>query len=48
MMRVKTIECKSYATAKKLAGWAAVIAKVEGGYKAFESTTDYKTFRAQK
>jgi hypothetical protein len=35
-------------TAKRRCPWAAVIAKVEGGYLAFESINDYRTWRNQK
>lgn len=28
--------------------WAAIIKKVEGGYRAFESKQDYETWRNQK
>lgn len=31
-----------------IAPWAAKIAKVEGGYMAFESIVDYDTWRNQK
>ena len=48
MMRRELIECKSRATAKKQAPWAAVIAKVDGGYMAWESVADYQTWCAQK
>lgn len=33
---------------KKAAPWAAVIAKVEGGFMAFASTHDYSTWRKQR
>lgn len=47
-MKQQFIECKSYGTAKKQALWAAKIVKVEGGYIAFESVTDYETWKRQK
>jgi hypothetical protein len=47
-MRILFIECKSRSTAKRRAPWAAVIAKCEGGFTAFESVTDYKTWKTQK
>ena len=34
--------------AKAQAAWAAKIAKVEGGYIAFESVADYAIWRKQK
>lgn len=47
-MRTQLIECTSRSTARRLAPWAAVIAKVEGGFMAFESVTDYATWKRQK
>jgi hypothetical protein len=47
-MRKEFIECKTRKTAIKRAPWAAKIAKVEGGYMAFESVADYETWRKQK
>jgi hypothetical protein len=34
--------------AQKTAPWAAVIAKAEGGFWAFESYADYRTWRGQR
>lgn len=42
------IECRSRSTAARLAPWAAVIAKAEGGFWAFEFVTDYRTWRRQR
>lgn len=47
-MRKEKIECKSRSTAQRRCPWAAVIAKVEGGYMAFESVTDYQTWKNQR
>jgi hypothetical protein len=47
-MRQEFIECTSRSTAARRAPWAAVIAKVEGGYIAFESSHDYRVWRAQR
>jgi hypothetical protein len=47
-MRIETVDCKSRATAKRLCPWAAVIAKVVGGFKCFESVTDYAIWRRQR
>jgi len=47
-MRTQMIDCKSRSTAKRLAPWAAVLARVAGGYMAFESINDYRTWRNQK
>ncbi len=47
-MKKEFIEVKSRKTAVKRAPWAARIIKVEGGYMAFESTTDYQTWKKQK
>ena len=47
-MRQETLEgCDSEETARDLAPWAAVVIEVEGGYMAFESTTDYETWASQ-
>jgi hypothetical protein len=47
-MRTVSIYTKSLKEAKKQAPWAAKIIKVDGGYIAFESMDDYKTFVSQK
>lgn len=47
-MRTATIECKTRKTAIKKMPWAAKIVKVVGGYKGFESVTDYETWKNQK
>lgn len=47
-MRTVFIECKSRSTAKRRAPWAAVITKVDGGFMAFESVSDYEMWRNQK
>ena len=47
-MKKQTIEAKTAAQARKLAPWAAIVAKVEGGYIAFESVQDYTTWKNQK
>jgi hypothetical protein len=47
-MRVVFLEVPTYYAARKAAPWATVIAKVTGGYKAFESIQDYETWRNQK
>jgi hypothetical protein len=47
-MRQQFVECKSRSTAQRRCPWAAVIAKVEGGFQCFESAADYKTWRGQK
>lgn len=47
-MRREYIECKTRTTAARRCPWAAVIAKVEGGYIAFESRADYRVWRGQK
>lgn len=40
--------CKSAQEARKLAPWASKVARVEGGYMAWESLSDYETWRKQK
>lgn len=47
-MRIETVEAKTAAAARKIAPWAARVAKVCGGYKCFESISDYDTWRAQR
>jgi hypothetical protein len=47
-MRTELILADSHYQAKKLAPWAAKIAKVEGGFLAFESTRDYDDWRRNK
>lgn len=47
-MKTQFVECKTRRAAVRLCPWAATIAKVEGGYLAFESTDDYRTWRAQR
>ena len=46
-MRIETVECKTRQAAKRRCPWAAKIVKVEGGYMAFESITDYQMWRNQ-
>lgn len=46
-MRTEFIECRSRSTAKRRCPWAAVIARVEGGYRCFESVEDYRIWRQQ-
>jgi len=41
-------DAKNYRAAKRIAPWAAVIAKTFGGFIAFESVADYATWRKQK
>lgn len=47
-MRKEFVECKSRATAKRRCVWATVIAKAFGGFYAFESVSDYQTWKNQK
>lgn len=47
IMRIQTVDCKSRYKARKLCFWAAKIAKVEDGYICFESSQDYKIWKAQ-
>ena len=46
-MRRETIICKTLRTAKRRAPWAVKLAKVCGGWIAFESLADYETWRRQ-
>jgi len=47
-MKTEFIECKTRVTAKRNCPWAAIVVKVSGGYKAFESWDDYYTWKNQK
>ncbi len=47
-MRTEFIHAKTAAQARKLAPWAAKVIKVSGGYMAFESVSDYETWKRQK
>lgn len=46
-MRTEFIEASTRYQARKVAPWAAVIARVCGGFRAFESVSDYSTWRKQ-
>jgi hypothetical protein len=47
-MRQEFVQCASRATAKRHCPWAAVVAKVDGGFLCFESRGDYATWRNQR
>lgn len=47
-MRTEFIAAVARRTAVRRCPWACKIAKVEGGYMAFESVTDYLIWRGQK
>lgn len=47
-MRTKYVPCKYRYQAVKECPWASKIVKVCGGYYAFESITDYLTWKNQK
>jgi hypothetical protein len=47
-LRQQFIGVKTRKEAEQEATWAAKIVKVEGGYLAFESIADYKTWKNQK
>ena len=47
-MRKAFIDVSTRYKAKKAAPWAAKIVKVSGGYMAFESTSDYETWKNQR
>lgn len=47
-MRTEFVECKSRSTAVRRCPWAAKIVKVDGGYRAFESISDYRVWKGQK
>ncbi len=43
-MRTEFAQVNDYETAKQLMPWAAIIIKVENGYRGFESIDDYRTW----
>jgi len=47
-MRIKSVSCKSYQTAKNQCPWASKIVRVTDGFMCFESMTDYETWKRQK
>lgn len=47
-MRRVFLQVNTRKQAQRGAPWAAMIVKVEGGYMAFESRADYKTWKNQK
>jgi hypothetical protein len=47
-MRTEFIECEDQEDAENRAPWAARLVKVEGGWMAFESISDYETWSKQK
>lgn len=47
-MRQIFIECETREEAEAQAPWACEIVEVEGGFIAFESMTDWKTWENQK
>lgn len=47
-MKQQFIESSNRKDAVKQAPWAAKVVKVTGGYLAFESMTDYETWKRQK
>lgn len=46
-MRIELIECKDRRTAWRRAPWASRLIKVQGGYRAYESITDWETAMRQ-
>jgi len=47
-MRTELIRLKTYNGAKKRAPWAAIIARIYGGFIAFESVDDFIKWKANK
>jgi hypothetical protein len=47
-MRQETIRLKTYNGAKRRAPWAAVIARIYGGFIAFESVDDFIIWKGQQ
>ena len=48
MMRKQFLPVATRYQARKAAPWAAIIAKCDGGFHAFESADDYRLWRGQK
>lgn len=48
MRREMLYDCRSARQARRIAPWAAIVRKVEGGYMAWESVADYDTWRGQR
>jgi len=46
-MKRELIYLKTYNGAKRRCPWAAVIARIYGGFIAFESVADYNTWKNQ-
>lgn len=47
-MRKEFVETKSRIKVKRRFPWAVVVAEAEGGYWAFESMDDYRTWKRHK
>ena len=47
-MRIEVVCCKSRSTAARHCPWAAEIVKVYEGWIAFESTSDWETWKNQR
>lgn len=47
-MRQQFVEAKTIKDAKAKCPWAEKVVKVDGGYRAFESTRDYETWKKQR
>ena len=47
-MRIEFVQVATRKAAAKECPWAEVIAKVEGGYRCFESRADYVSWRNQR
>lgn len=47
-MRSEFVQCRDRETAKLVAPWAVMLVRVEGGFRAFESWSDYVTWSKQR
>jgi hypothetical protein len=47
-MRTQFVQANNRRTATIECPWAAEVVKVDGGYMAFESITDYQMWRSQQ
>ena len=47
-MRREWVHCRGRSTCRRRCPWAAIIAKVEEGFVAFESVNDYWQWRSNR
>ena len=47
-MKTELVQCSTWRTAKRRCPWSCKIVRVEGGFRCFESVTDYRVWRNQR